>query len=96
MHRVSANGFWVGFSNALTNILTLGTLLAGLTQLGVARLENRALDRVPGAVGFLLSEGMEIIEAANEQQIGDLFDHLQRVRYATRPERIPDPVDFAL
>ena len=49
-----------------------------------------------GASGLLLGQRVEVIQAADEQQVGDLFDHLQRIGDAARPERIPDPVDIAL
>jgi hypothetical protein len=46
------------------------------------------------ATRFVLFEGVEIIEAAQEQQIGDLFHDLKRVGNATGPEGVPDAVDL--
>lgn len=49
-----------------------------------------------GETRLLLGERVQVIQPANEQQIGDLLDDLQRVRDASRPKRIPDPVDLAI
>ncbi len=39
---------------------------------------------------------MQIVEAADKQQIGDLFDHLQRIRNAAGPEGVPNAIDLIL
>ena len=39
-------------------------------------------------------EGMGLVEAAHEQQVGDLLDHLERIGDAARPEGIPHIVDL--
>lgn len=41
----------------------------------------------PGSVAF--------IEPPHEEQVGDLFDHLQRIGDAPRPAGVPDAVDLA-
>ena len=45
--------------------------------------------------GFVLFQGVQVVEAAQEEQIGDLLHHLQRVGDAARPEGVPDLVDLA-
>jgi hypothetical protein len=37
------------------------------------------LERHAGATGSVLREGLKVVEAADEQQVGDLLDHLKRV-----------------
>ena len=37
---------------------------------------------------------LSLIETFEEQQVGDLFDHLQWVGNAAGPESVPDPVDL--
>lgn len=37
---------------------------------------------------------MGLVEAADEQEVGDLLDHLDRVRDPAGPEGIPYVVDF--
>jgi hypothetical protein len=39
---------------------------------------------------------VQVVEAADEEQVGDLLDHLQRVRDAAGPEGVPDAVDLVL
>lgn len=45
--------------------------------------------------GFEFLDGFEFVEPPQEQEIGDLFDHFERVGDASGPERIPDGVDLA-
>jgi len=45
---------------------------------------------------LLLRNRLQVVQAAKEEQVGDLLDHLQRVADAARPEGIPDAVDLAL
>jgi len=37
---------------------------------------------------------VEVVEALDEQQVGNLLDDLERVGDAAGPERIPDAVDL--
>lgn len=55
-------------------------------------------DAVAGAgeARLLFGKRVQVVQPADEQQIGDLLDDLQWVGDATGPERIPDPVDLAL
>ncbi len=54
--------------------------------------EHAPLDRLLEAVGLELFEGVQVVEALQEQQVGDLLDDLERVRDPTRPEGVPDAV----
>ena len=38
---------------------------------------------------------MQVVEPLDEEQVGDLLDHFQRVGDAAGPEGIPDVVDLA-
>ena len=49
-----------------------------------------------GDAGLLLGQRLDVVEAADEQQVGDLLDDLQRVADAAGPEGVPDAVDLAL
>ncbi len=46
--------------------------------------------------GLVFFQGVQVIQAAQEEQVGDLLDDLQRVGDAAGPEGIPDSVDPAL
>jgi hypothetical protein len=67
----------------------VGSLLRILSK-GKDRVLYRFLE--PG--GLVLLQGMEIVEAPQEQEIGDLLDYLERVGNAPGPEGIPDAVDL--
>ena len=56
---------------------------------------RRSIGRFSRA-GPILLERVEVVEAAQEEQIGNLFDDLQRIGDAAGPEGIPDLVDLAL
>ena len=61
----------------------------------LAGAEDRILDRLAGAAGLAFGQGLKVVETADEQQVGDLLDHLERVRDPAGPERVPDSVDLA-
>ena len=65
-------------------------------QVVLTGLEDRTLDRLAGAAGLVLRGRLQVVEPADEEQVGDLLDHLQGVGDAAGPERVPDPVDLAL
>ena len=69
--------------------------VAGVCAFG----EGAAFDGFAESGGFGLFEGLEFIEAAEEEEVGDLFDDFEGVGNAARPEGIPDCVyllfDFA-
>jgi hypothetical protein len=58
--------------------------------------EDALLHRLLQALGLLLLKRLEVVEPADEQQIGDLLDYLQRVRDPARRERIRDLVNLPL
>ena len=54
--------------------------------------EDLPLHRLAKAAGLVLFEDLKVIQAPDEEEIGDLFDHLQRVGDAAGPEGVPDLV----
>lgn len=61
----------------------------------VAHRVDAALDRLAQADGLVLFQGVQIVEPALEQQVGDLLDHLDGVGNAAGPESVPDGIDLA-
>ena len=55
--------------------------------------EDLVLDLRAEPAGLVLLEGLKVIEAPYEQQVGDLLDHLERVGDPARPEGVPDTVE---
>ncbi len=47
------------------------------------------------AVGLVFFERVQVVEPAQEEQVGDLLDDFERVGDAAGPEGVPDLVDFA-
>jgi hypothetical protein len=47
------------------------------------------------AHGFVFFQGVQVVQAAQKQQVGDWLHHLQGVGDATSPERVPDNVNLA-
>ena len=58
--------------------------------------EHRLLDRVAGAGGLVLLARVQLVQALDEQQVGELLDDRERVRDAARPHGVPDLVDLGL
>ena len=56
--------------------------------------KNPAGHRLLEAGGFALLQRLQIIEALQEKQIGDLLDDFDGVRDAAAPESIPEGIDF--
>jgi len=56
--------------------------------------EDAPLHRLAEAVGAVILARLRLVEAAHEEQTGDLLDHLERVGDAARPEGIPDGIDL--
>ena len=46
------------------------------------------------AVGLVLLQRVQVVEALDEQQVGDLLDDLERVGDAAGPEGVPDAIDL--
>ena len=58
--------------------------------------EDGRLDRSVRPVRLRLGERVQLVEALDEQEIGQLLDDGQRVRDAAGPHRVPDAVDRGL
>jgi hypothetical protein len=58
--------------------------------------EDRSLDRFLSGGGLCLGQRLQLVQAAQEQEVGDLLDDLQRVGDPARPEGIPHLVDLDL
>ncbi len=46
------------------------------------------------AGGLVFLEGVQVVEALEEEQVGDLLDDLEGVGNAAGPEGIPEGIDF--
>lgn len=58
--------------------------------------KDPALHPLVEPMGLVLLQLVQIVKAADKQQIGDLFDHLQRIRNAAGPESVPNAIDLIL
>ena len=58
--------------------------------------EDGLVNRRPCAVRLVLRQRLPLVQRFDEQQVGELLHHLQRVRDSPRPEVIPHRVDAAL
>jgi hypothetical protein len=58
--------------------------------------EDAALDGLLEPGGLVLLQRVQVVEPAQEEQVGDLLDDLERIGDAAGPEGVPDPVDLAL
>ena len=58
--------------------------------------KNPALHGFLQPVRLVLFERVQVVQAANEEQIGDLFNDFEGVRDAAGPERVPDAADLIL
>jgi hypothetical protein len=61
----------------------------------VAFREDAALDGPLQARGLVFFQGVQVVQAAQKEQVGDLLDDLDGVGDAAGPEGVPDLVDFA-
>jgi hypothetical protein len=84
------------------HLLGVAVLEAAPAQLGIRaplgirdRRKQDALPRRAEALRLTLLAQFGLVEALHEQQVGDLLDHLDRVRDPARPEGIPDSIDPA-
>ena len=57
--------------------------------------EDAALDGALQAGGLVFFQGVQVVQAAQKEQVGDLLDDFDGVGDAAGPEGIPDLVDFA-
>ena len=67
---------------------------AVLADVILAGRKDPPLHRLARPVGAVLLGRMRLVQAADEQEIGDLLDYLDRIGDAARPERIPHIVDL--
>ena len=58
--------------------------------------KDRVPDRGAEGVGVVLGEGLKLVKALDEEDVGDLLDDLHRVGHAVRPEGVPHPIDLRL
>ena len=62
---------------------------------GIAALgEDAALHRALEAQGFIFLQGVEVVEALEEEQVGDLLDDFEGIGDATGPEGVPEGIDL--
>lgn len=54
--------------------------------------ERRLLDGFAGAVGLVFFEGVQFVEALDEEQVRQLLDDREGVGDATGPHGVPDAV----
>ena len=80
----------------LEHLLRRKLLEARPAQRVLAGGEQRLLDRAAGAGGLVLLARVQLVEALDEQQVGELLDDRQRVRDAAGPHGVPDAVDPGL
>ena len=52
------------------------------------------LDGFPEAVGLVFLEGVEFVQAFDEEQVGELLDDSERIGDAAGVERHPNGIDF--
>ena len=60
----------------------------------VAVREDAALDGLAEAIGLVFGERLQIVKAAEEEQVSDLLNDFEGVGDATGPEGVPDGVDL--
>jgi hypothetical protein len=58
--------------------------------------EDAAAHRPLEPGGLVLLQRVQVVQTAQEEQVGDLLDDLERVGDAAGPERVPDAVDLVL
>jgi hypothetical protein len=58
------------------------------------RREDGFLDGFLEAVGLVFLEGVDLVQALDEEQVGELLDDGERIGDAAGPEGVPDAVDF--
>ena len=65
------------------------------TQIVLVGGEHRLLDRFAGAGGLVPLARVQLVQALDEEQVGELHDDRERVRDAAGPHGVPDSVDLA-
>ena len=67
---------------------------AALSDFVLTQGKDATFDRLVEAISLVFFAGMRLVEAAHEQQVGDLLDHLERIGYAAGSKGIPHVIDF--
>lgn len=67
---------------------------AALAAAVLALREDVPFNRPVHTRGLALFERVHVVEAANEEKVSDLLDHLDRIGDAACPESVPDVVDL--
>jgi hypothetical protein len=70
-------------------------ILVGVAALVCALREDAALQRSAERGGLALHDLLHLIETLDEDQVGNLLDHLQRVGEPAGPEIVPNPINLA-
>ena len=66
----------------------------GPAQVALRGREDGRFKGLAGAVGFVFFEGLDVVQPLDEEQVGELLDHLHGVGDAAAPEGVPDAVDL--
>ena len=80
--------------DGLEHLLGGGLFEAGPAEMILLLVEDRVFDRLASAGGFGLLERLELVEALDEEQVGELFDDGERVGDTAGPHGVPDAVDL--
>ena len=83
-------------AHRLKHLLWRNFLEARPAKLVLAGREHRLVDGLLGAGGLVLLERVQLVEALDEEQVGELFDDGKRVRDAPGPHRVPNLVHLGL
>lgn len=95
-HRIAEEGAREGriVPHDCEHFLGGGFLEAGPAEIVLLRGEDGFLDGFLEAVGLVFLEGVELVQALDEKQVGELLDDGERIGDAAGPEGVPDAVDF--
>ncbi len=76
------------------HLLGGGFLEAGPAEAFLLRGEDGFFDGFLEAVGLVFLEGVELVQALDEKQVGELLDNGEWIGDAAGPQGVPDAVDF--
>lgn len=71
-------------------------VVIGATPRVLAFREDTTLHRLPQPVRLVLLQCVQVIEATQKQEVGDLLHDLERVRDPAGPKGVPDSIDLIL
>jgi len=75
------------------HLLRRGVLEPGPAQMLLVLSENRVFNGLAQPSGLAILEGVQLVQALDEQQIGQLLDDRKRVGDPAGPHRVPDAVN---